>query len=83
MKIRRPGPQKIKGHARRFATGTRSCAASPARFSLAVSDATDNSFRFAVEILPTPVKILLASLRSNLTGYGWISLGKTKKYSGF
>ena len=61
------------------ATGTQSCAASPARFPLVVSDAKDNSFRFAVEILPTPVKLLLASLRSNLTGYGWISLGKTKK----
>ena len=58
-------------------------AASPARFTMAVSNATDNpSFRFAVEILPPPVKILLASLCSNLTGYGWISLGKTKKYSG-
>ena len=75
-------PQRIESHARRFATGTRSCAASPARFSLVVSSATDDSFRFAVEILPTPVKILLAALRSNLTGSGWISLGKTKKILG-
>ncbi len=32
IKIRRLGPQGCKSHARRFATGTQSCAASPARF---------------------------------------------------
>ena len=39
-------PQRMKSHARRFATGTQSCAASPARFSLVVSNATDNPFSF-------------------------------------
>lgn len=91
MKVRRPRPQRMKSHARRLRDRHPVLCRLPGTlFPRGIE--RDGQFlercRFTRNVLPSrfylqPVKILLATLRSNLTGSGWISLSKTKYRGGY